>query len=604
VPVFVVTLITKWGFSEPLASFTKLSEAEDFAKRMKAQLKEPGSKIVIYEVDEPFIDFGEFVAAFARSGRPRAVSCSSACRQRGYDDGIEYGMTKEYAFTRNWTEWEVFREFVQNALDEMHEVQASRPLYYPCRYEGLRTVIFDAGRGLATYHLLVGTSEKKPWQRGKFGEGMKIAMLTAIARGMSVTIESGDKVFAPMFIVKNLEGKEFDVFCVCYKKAKTPITGTRVWIAGSRNLCEEYKRRVVQGVLSMRPDCVLYTVKGVGKGKEPGFEPWYDIVRPECSEEGEPWIYVRDIGITSFEAASDRSACFSYNLFDVELDESRRIPAFYTVESEIKRVWYYVTWNAKWGDPKAKEMLVKFFNCLMEQCKDVEYKLKIAAEADAHVFSYVYGEERDYLIKVFHELYGEDTVVINNPELARMAEYLGVPFIFCNRRVGEELEEILNVKSKMVEFLKKKIGDIVPKEAMSEGMRRKLELLEKIGSIVFKMNPKELEAIAYTIMDEDIGGVAQGTKESGKFLIRLNYKRLKFFCEETSLPPKDKRRECMKEFLGNLAHELTHIRTSFKDVTKDFEQALTETTGESLTEAIFSVDSLKKLMTEFAELFK
>lgn len=603
-PVFVVTLITKWGFSEPLASFTKLSEAEEFAKRMKAQLKEPGSKIVIYEVDEPFIDFGEFVAALTRAGRPRAVSCSSACRQRGYDDGMEYGMTKEYAFTRNWTEWEVFREFVQNALDEMHEVMKERPLYYPCRYEGLRTVIFDAGRGLATYHLLVGTSEKKPWQRGRFGEGMKIALLTAIARGMSVTMESGDKVFTPMFIVKNLEGREFDVFCVCYKKAKTPITGTMVRIAVGRNLCEEYKKRIVQGVLSMRHDCVLYTVKEVGKEGEPGFRPWYDVIDPICSEDGKPWIYVRDIGITSFEAASDRTACFSYNLFDVELDESRRIPAFYTVESEIKRVWYYVTWYARWGDPKAKELLVKFIKCLMEQCKDVEYRLKIAAEADMHVFSYVFGEERDYLINVFQELYGKDTVVINNPELARMAEYLGVPFIFCNRRVGEELEDIFNVKQKMVEFLKKKIGDIVPKEAMSEGMRKKLELLEKIGSIVFKMKPKELEAIAYTIMDEDIGGVAEESSEGDKFLIRLNYKRLKFFCEEANVPPEDKSRECMKEFLANLAHEITHIRTKYRDLTKDYQQALTDTTGESLTEAIYSSDLLKKLLTEYAELFK
>jgi hypothetical protein len=598
VPVFVVTLITKWGFSEPLASFTKLSEAEEFAKRMKAQLKEPGSKIVIYEVDEPFIDFGEFVAAFARAGRPRAVSCSSACRQRGYDDGIEYGMTKEYAFTRDWGDWEVFREFVQNALDEMHEVMEERPLYYPCRYEGLRTVIYDAGRGLSTYHLLMGTSEKKPWQRGRFGEGMKVAMLVAIARGMSVTMESGDKVFTPMFIVKNLEGREFDVFCVCYKKAKTPITGTTVRIAGGRNLCEEYKKRVVQGVLSMRPDCILYTYSYTG-GRKPGFEPWYDVIDPICSEEGKPWIYVKDIGIASFEAASDRTACFSYNLFDVRLDESRRIPSYMSVEDEIKLLWAHIVGKGSEGDPKAKELLVKLFKCLEAQCTDRRYRLKTAAEADMYVFQYLStGRAREFLLEVFHELYGKDTVVIHDPDLARMAEYVGLPFMLCVRRVGEELEELTEARTMIVEHLKKKVGDIVPKEAMSEGMRKKLELLEKIAKIVFGMTDDEMKSLAYTIMTEDLGGVTESAGGKG-VVIRLNYKRMKILCEEIGSAS-----GCLSEYLGVLGHELTHYRTGTRDLTTDFQNALTHAMGEALTRTIINADTLKKLLTEYAELFK
>jgi hypothetical protein len=261
-------------------------------------------------------------------------------------------------------------------------------------------------------------------------------------------------------------------------------------------------------------------------------------------------------------------------------------------------VWYYVTWYARWGDPKAKELLVKFIKCLMEQCKDVEYRLKIAAEADMHVFSYVYGEEQDYLISVFQELYGKDTVVIHNPELARMAEYLGVPFIFCNRRVGEELEDIFNVKQKMVEFLKKKIGDIVPKEAMSEGMRKKLELLEKIAKIVFGMTDDEMKSLAYTIMTEDLGGVTESAGGKG-VVIRLNYKRMRIICEEVGSAS-----GCLSEYLGVLGHELTHYRTGTRDLTTDFQNALTHAMGEALTRTIINADTLKKLLTEYAELFK
>ena len=50
------------------------------------------------------------------------MSCREKCRELGFEDAIEYGIVKEYAWTRGWGLWELFREFVQNALDEMHVV--------------------------------------------------------------------------------------------------------------------------------------------------------------------------------------------------------------------------------------------------------------------------------------------------------------------------------------------------------------------------------------------------------------------------------------------------------------------------------------------------
>jgi hypothetical protein len=234
----------------------------------------------------------------------------------GYDDGIEYGFTKKYVETRNWGVWELFREIVQNALDEMHEVKGFRPTEYPCRVEyrpgvGSVTIVEDTGRGISIHHLLVGTSEKRPGQRGKFGEGLKLSLLAAVARGIGVIIRSGDKEILPTLVTREIEGRYFDIFCVCYKKGLPDIAGTRVEIIG-HELCDEFRTRLVQGLPS---DCRLYTSQEVYGDKH----KWYDVIDKKCTSD-EPYIYVRDIYVSTMKEAAERDACFSYNLFEVMLN--------------------------------------------------------------------------------------------------------------------------------------------------------------------------------------------------------------------------------------------------------------------------------------------
>lgn len=590
-PAYVVVIQSRNGFTEPLASFRTLDEARKFADGIKTQLKEPGSKILIYEVEEPYIAIPEMVAALTRIGRPRAISCSAACRQRGFDDGIEYGMIKEYAFTRNWGVWEVFREFVQNALDEMHDLTGVRPLVYPCKFDGFRTIIEDSGRGIAVHHLLLGTSEKKSWQRGRFGEGMKIALLVAAAQRIRTRIMSGDKVFEPMFVTKSFGERDLDIFCVCVKRSGETIAGTRIVLeTPARNYCNEFRTRFIQGIYG--PECIALTVEG--------YDYWYDIVYPKCTE-GKPWVFLRDIAISSFEYASMRTACFTYNLFDIELDESRRVPSYATVESDIRRLWNEVVRIAmdekRPESGKARKVLSELLRCLVErECADVEGTKPVAAEADMNVFGYLTMAQEELIRKIFRELYGEDTIVVSSPDLVKLADYFGIPHIVCTtRRVGSVLESITEGRTKIIDFMKKKVRDVVPKEMMPPSMRRKLELLEAIAKQVFRMDEEELKHIAYTVMDENVAGLT----EIGELkLIRLNYNRLLYMCENLQ-----SLNLCLTEYLGTLGHELTHYRTGRLDLTKEFQDALTDLMGSALHNSIILNDEIKKYVTELRELF-
>jgi len=60
---------------------------------------------------------------------------------------------------------------------------------------------------------------------------------------------------------------------------------------------------------------------------------------------------------------------------------------------------------------------------------------------------------------------------------------------------------------------------------------------------------------------------------------------------------------CLTEYLGTLGHELTHYRTGRLDLTKEFQDALTDLMGSALHNSIILNDEIKKYVTELRELF-
>jgi len=526
------------------------------------------------------------------------VSCEEKCKTMGFDGGIEYGITLAYARTRNWGEWEIFREFMQNALDEIHEVTKLPPMEYPCRTVGNDTVIEDNGRGLATYHLLIGTSEKKPWQRGKFGEGMKIALLASVEKGIDVSIHSRDKIIKPTTVEKVLEDKIFPVLCVCYKKTQEQISGTRVVIHGRANLCNTYKRNFVQG---LDPSCIRYSHLSISEGS---YE-WRQLINKRCTDD-EGWIYVRDIYVTTFKDASAMSSFYSYNLFNVEIDESRRIPSGSSVSTEVERFWRNVEENA--GKSRAdRELLKELMKKVIDVCAGYGAVYKVEnvkpnrmepppVEVETDVFSSRYGE---VINEVFDELYGRDVAVISSESDHTKATYLGIKHIYCPLHVGWSLELILHSGARIRKAIEESTGKEVTAK-MSPIIRALVNLLEDFAMKVYRRHyaskPRVVYAYAVTLPN---GSPVAGLADEENNTIKINLEYLLDACLESSS-------KCLSMYLAVFGHELVHLSYKLPDESPEFGAHLTYVMRDALSyvmtesyETSELIVKISKLMSEF-----
>jgi len=521
------------------------------------------------------------------------VSCRDKCRELGFEDAIEYGITRKYVETRRWGIWEVFREIIQNALDEIHEVENRLPRYYPCKSMSDGVVIYDEGRGLGIRHLLIGTSEKKSWQRGKFGEGLKLALLAATHLGVPVIIHSGDKIIQPTFVTKVIEGVPIDLFCICHKSA-SPITGTRVFI-GSLDLCVAFRDRIVQGIYRADPDCIKYEYLHGISGKE----GWYDVIDPICTRG--PSIYVRDIYVTSFREAFRHTACFSYNLYNVEIDESRRIPAGGSVIDEIRNIWSFIARQAA-DDRKAYELLKRFLLCAIEGCKAPESDVPF--ETDVNAFYYAtYGKAKEAIAKAFNELYGEDVVILFSSDLIALAEYLGIRYISCPYALGSSLQDITGSVQRIKKLIEKTIGNIIPKEQMPPELVERINILEEIVRILFseEIHLKGVK-IAYAMLKGEPGKIREmwGMYDKPTNTVLMNYAVMAENCMGKGAYYAYK---CMSWYLSVVSHELAHAISGAPDLSEEFQSTLTDLAGKATTRAILYSEMLSQYLKDYYRLF-
>jgi hypothetical protein len=499
----------------------------------------------------------------------------------GYEDGIEYGITRKYVETRNWGKWEIFREFVQNALDEMHEVREARPREYPCRVEFRAltpvTIIEDRGRGLGIHHLLIGTSEKKPWQRGKFGEGLKLALLASAHLDYKVVIRSEDKEITPTFVTRIIEGVPVDVFCVCYKRVSPRIGGTRVEIHGA-SLCDEYRTRFVQG---LRPECIKFTFEA---------KEWYDLIDKKCTE-NRSHVYIRDIYVSTMEEAVGKPACFSYNLFNVAIDESRRIPSSGSVREDVRFLWRIISYRASGGDQTAYEALKEILKCIVSNCRP-GYSPEVPVEVDMDTFAFVYGDAAVAVRRAFEELYGEDTVFVYDDDLRAFADYVGVKYIYCPQPVGYGLQRILNTIEKLRKHVERTVRSIIRKEEMNPRTRRIVEILEEIARLIF-LDLVVDKSIQYGLLEESV----QGMCDTRTRTIVLNILNLENNC-------KSYLQRCLEWYIGTLGHELAHLYSRATDGTVEFERGLTEVMVRATIGAIVNRDRIVELLGELDAVIK
>jgi hypothetical protein len=112
-------------------------------------------------------------------------------------------------YVPNWGVWEGLRELVQNAAD-------ADDLGYPATYRHVQTAqggalrIINDGVVLKRESILLGATTKdgREDQRGKFGEGFKLAWLALCRKGIKVRFRTGDEQWTPRIEQSDVYGTE------------------------------------------------------------------------------------------------------------------------------------------------------------------------------------------------------------------------------------------------------------------------------------------------------------------------------------------------------------------------------------------------------------
>jgi len=286
---------------------------------------------------------------------------------------ICYPITLQYR--KHWGKWEAIREIIQNALDETED--------FSIRRDGDSLVISDNGQGLAVKHLLFGVTEKKSGARGRFGEGLKIALIVLKRLGYDVTIRSNS-----LEVVTDTHQIE-DETCLKLRYRELPN-----WHLGTSIIIHNYEGPTFQDRFVKQNKTIAWEGRDFW-----GEEAMIIRENPAC-------LYHKDIYICKLE-----DAAFSYNLcsHELKLEESRNIADASSLKYHIGRVWRAV---------KDEGLLIEFFEAVQAK--------KWEATNVALDFSFAAPSAWQ---KAFFTVYGPSAVLFTHSDWKREAEWLGAKVI-------------------------------------------------------------------------------------------------------------------------------------------------------------------------------
>jgi len=286
---------------------------------------------------------------------------------------ICYPITLQYR--KHWGKWEAIREIIQNALDETEDFKIEK--------QGNDLVISDNGQGLAVKHLLFGVTEKKSGARGRFGEGLKIALIVLKRLGYDVTIRSNS-----LEVVTDTHQIE-DETCLKLRYRELPD-----WHIGTSVIIHNYEGPTFEDRFVKQNKVIAWE----------GRDFWGEVAM--IIRESRTSLYHKDIYVCKLE-----NGAFSYNLHsqELKLEESRNIADSSSLKYHIGRVWRAV---------RDASLLTEFFEAVQAK--------KWEATNVALDFSFAAPSAWR---KAFFTVYGSRAVLFTHPNWKREAEWLGAKVV-------------------------------------------------------------------------------------------------------------------------------------------------------------------------------
>jgi len=239
-----------------------------------------------------------------------------------WDFVISTGMTTDYPLRRGWNDFMGIREFVQNALDIEERVFGYEGIEVGVHVDKIGLHISDRGPGISYEAFRLGGTDKKCWERGYYGEGLKVAMAYFAYKNLPVYVFNRRGQ-----VYKSFVSPGTNLVLIAIGRAN-PVVGTEVIVYG---LPEEnpkwadvssVKRIIFNEWLRQDPNLYILTASkwmtDACKFKRPNF-----IVAHVNKEVNTNFLWVRDIAVNKVDLITGKPSVFGYNLWWVDLEPNR-----------------------------------------------------------------------------------------------------------------------------------------------------------------------------------------------------------------------------------------------------------------------------------------
>lgn len=429
-------------------------------------------------------------------------------------------------YVKNWDTVKAIRELIQNYLDSKSEFGCKG---YICYKRGM-AVIKDFGPGLEPRHLALGISEKSQDAIGKYGEGLKLALLVMAREFRKIEVWSKGMIIRPSIeyssdyqtevMVLNIEPME-----PCHAKTHQ---GTTI-----KFLCSEQELEEAKSYF----ECFLSERKGF---------KW--IEKGRISLPG-GYIYVNGARVGKIS-----DSLFSYHLYEKEIGEDignrdREVIDQEKVEARVRRIL-------------AETSSLKVMKEIMKALLDGE----VSWEVEIGLPSWMVSKKNLKLWKrVFHEVVGKDAVLSSYKiDDNVQANYLGYKVVdIPNSWYGLLNSAGIRTVAEIATEDRRRPGKRIAIKDLTDGERNNLKIAKRLVE-------KYYMPVGEVIIMEDLTGMvnaARGSKINGAYESRTD----KIYLRREILSNLD-------QTLHTLLHEEVHKYTGADDCTAAFERALTDVT--------------------------
>jgi len=431
-------------------------------------------------------------------------------------------------YVKNWDVIKGIREIIQNYLDTKNEFHCKGYI----NYKDGEAMVKDFGPGLELRHLALGVSEKGLDSIGKYGEGLKLALLVLARERRKVEIWSNGTIIRPTIEHSDLYGTEVMVFDIhpmqpCHAKTHQ---GTTIRFQCSKDELEAAKSYF---------ECFL--------SKKSGFK-WIEKGKKGKISLPGGYIYINGARVGKIS-----DALFSYHLYEKETGDignrDREVIDQEKVEPYIRKIL---------TETSSLTVMRKILKALID--REYSWEIKIG------LCSWMVSKKSRRLWKrAFYEIVGTKDTVLSSWRIDDniRAGYLGYKVVDISGDGWLDLLSDVGIKTAAeiaVENGKKSSKRIAIKD-LTDKERNNLKIARKLVEKYY--NP-----VGKVIIMEDLTGIvnaARGSRINGAYESRTD----KIYLRREILSNLD-------QTLHTLLHEAVHKYTGADDCTAAFERALTE----------------------------